>query len=252
MKAFSTQAEASIAGLQLPVESIQSMVYKLLQRRLWELFELPCAWITHDNRNTALMLIFGEPSQQQFDQTLVKYPHGFLRLGDVDDDTLRGNIHYMSSKGFRVVPDTNERRAMHVKVVPTKSRVTLEYVTNDFRSLQNFLATLIHARRRRWISFNVQYGRTVFNVYSVFYGSVPIPQRTVTGENQSEYLLEIQLDVHGFTNMPILTEQQYVEDTNITASIDKDSKDPNAVFWSWRTERTDDRQRVLNQSNRLA
>lgn len=255
LKAFSGSAEASTAGIQLPVEPIQSMMFKGLQKTLYEKFELRAAWLNTSDRKTALQRLFGNPEQDQNDTSLIKYPHGFLVAGSVEDDLNRGNIHWMMSRGFPVALTTDENQVFQVRVVPTITTVTMEFVHVDFRAVTEFLTTLLHARRRSWLDFNIAYGRTTFAVSVGIDGSLQIPQRDPSPDAPPEFKVEVPLSLRGFHSLPIVVPNQVVKDISLNGSVTGGetapaTPNPNSVFWSFDTRKmTDDRQRVLNQTN---
>lgn len=215
---FNNQTEAARAGLNLTVDPIDNFVYAGLQRRIFEVLEVPSVISTtqDDSDETSLQRLFGTENQGGNDTKSVKYPYGLLRVQSIDRDLERGNVGEFMRRGVLVTPPTESgSRAFRASVCPAIFSIQFRMVTNSFRELNRKIPILLQLSQRGWLNFNVLYGRVSISVAVRVELPLQVPSREGAAGTLQEYKMDIPLRVSGFSSIPTLIEQQIVKQVNI-------------------------------------
>jgi hypothetical protein len=237
VKATSSQSGASRSGLQKPVDPVEHFVFNGLQKRIFDALEVKCVWLTGPDKLPALQALFGNQNAGAFDYSSVQYPYGFLTMQSWEEDTERGNTHYMARKGFPVALDDSGNRAFYARIIPVKMTVKFECVHNSNSGMINFIKMLFMARRDGWLKFNVAYGRTTLEVSVYPEPNATIPQRADSPDMPKDFAFEGTLDVRGFLSLPVLNEQQVitsVENDGFLAADAQAAPEANTQIWSFK------------------
>lgn len=248
--ARTNRSAAAVSGTNLTLEPVERFVDRGLLRRCMTVFGCRAALVSASDKKLTLQRMFGNTAAQGQDATIT-YPYMLLTPTDVAEDTTgRYNTHLLSREGFVTVfaddsgvlnggGDSGMKRAWNVHLIPVEYQVQVEYVTNSAAAMRNFASEWLFARRKSWLSFDVEYGQLKITVRVEPSASLSLPLREADLGTEPTYTVSTQLTLHAFVSQATLVEQQLITNLNVTGAVDEQG---GAVFMSFdsRTESSED------------
>lgn len=227
----SNQSSAAVAGLNLTLEPLESLIKKGLQRKIQNLTEAKTIWTSSSDKTLALQQLFGSPGSTTNDIT-VEYPYIFLTVNSVTEAENRLHNRMAAMRGMPSVIVDDQKRCFNVRFLAVDTSVSFQYVSNSFKQVERMAAMWLFARKNGWFKFDVQYGRSHFGIGVDLDPNVNLPLREADPEDSPEYLLEASLTLQGFLSFPTLIEQQVANQLHFDFQLSDGTQ-----FWSFDTKK---------------
>jgi hypothetical protein len=227
---FSNQSSAAVAGLNITLEPVESIIMKGLQGKIQNLTEAKTVWVSSTDKTRALQELFGDVGSD-VNEINVTYPYVFLTLSSFGESEGRLHNRRSAMRGLPSVIVDDQKRCFNVKFMAVDFVINFQYVTNSYKQAQRMAALWLFARKNGWFKFDVQYGRTQFGIGIEMDPSVNIPTREADLEDLSEYTVEATMTVQGFMSFPTLVEQQVANQLDIIASLNDGT-----TLWEFKTQ----------------
>ena len=221
--------EASKAGINITLDTVEKFVFDGFQKRFTEVFEAKSIWATSSDKTKLLQKLFGNMASGAA-ETQVQYPYAFFTLNTATASDVRGNLKVMSLHGLSaVLMVDDQKRAFRVKLTPTDFSVTVEFVTNNYQQVLAYVNKWMFARTNGWLRYNVQYGNAVFTIAADLDGTVQMPQREADLTNVQEYVVTTTVTIQGFMSFATLMEQQVVDTVVVSTLVGSSATDASSA-----------------------
>ena len=224
---FSNRSTASLSGMNLNLEPLDSLILKGIQAKIQNLTEARTVWTSSTDRALTLQQLFGHPGANTSDITIT-YPYVFLTITSVTESEVRLHNRTTALRGFPSVIVDDQKRAYNVKFLAVDTAVNVQFGSNSYKQIQRMASLWMFARKNGWLKFDVQYGRTQFGIGVEMDNNVTMPVREADPEDVSEYILDANLTIQGFISLPTLIEQQVANQVEHTFDLPDGT-----TFWSF-------------------
>jgi hypothetical protein len=205
-----------MASSGVSVQSIDKFCLAGFQSRFQQVFNCKCAYSNVHETTKILERVFeqGEP---------LTYPYAYFVIQNIGHNKEHYNTQLMVRKGLIVNVDSNST-VQRVRVMPANFDLEINFVTNDFDSVEqgsitSFARRWLLAYRGGYLKFTVNYGRLQFNVALTMPDSLTIPVRDNVVETETSYKLTTTVTIHGYISEPILAQGGKTNTINVQSGI---------------------------------
>ena len=198
----------------LKIDPIDKFIFDGIQSRFLEVFDAASVWTTSTDKVRPLDRLFPAKQGQS-----VTYPYAFLKIASWELSTDRRNLRDSTLRGVPVTTSNDTKSYLAATFLPVNFSVSVEFVTNDFRSVLDFSRKWLLAAKTGRLSFQVDYGLTSLNIPLQLDTNVSFPTREGTPEEVQEYVAEVTFVALGYISEPTVVQVGVVDTLVVSASL---------------------------------
>lgn len=201
---------------QTAIVPIDELILAGFQKRFEQVFGCKCAFINQNDKTKILDRIFGQGKP-------LEYPYAWFVLTNISANTETYNSHPLGRRGI-TMNVKSETEYNTVRIMPTNFEIEVNYITNQFESVQqgsvlSFARRWLLARRFGYLKTSILFGNLKFGIGMTLNDNLPIPQRDNIGEAETKYDVVTTAIIHGYTSEPVLGTVGKVNKVNVNEGI---------------------------------
>lgn len=207
---------ANVSGINKTIEPVEAFVFSGVQVKTKSVFNAPFYMV----QSTDVRSVLQQLKKRANDVFLFPYITG--RVGSIEE---RQDVNGFEFARNGVTVSVEEKQAWKALLIPVTFTLECNYFAKSYREMQDFASTLMFARRRHLLNFNIVYGRTSLGNRIEVDSNLSLVERSAELEQEQMYQVPWTMRLHSWISTPNLVSQQIYDGVELVGIMAHDGSD---------------------------